>query len=63
MEAFYLLIFGAAAALAAVLEYGNRMGKDNNVSDSSFLKFRNNYLLVYSLMMGENGAQWEPCTT
>ena len=51
-----MLLFGVQALLAAVLEYGNRIGNDNKHSGASteFLSFRNNYLVVYSLMMGKN---------
>ena len=54
MDSFYVLLFGLQALLAAVLEYGNRLGSDNKPSaaPTEFLGFRNNYLVVYSLMMG-----------
>jgi len=56
METFYMMLFGFQALLAAVLEYGNRIGNDNKHVGASneFLAFRNNYLIVYSLMMGKN---------
>jgi len=55
MEGFYIILFGVQALLAAALEYGNRLGHDNKHSAASpeFLGFRNNYLVVYSLMMGK----------
>jgi hypothetical protein len=53
MEVFYAGLFGVAAILAAVLEYGNRAGRNApGNSTREFTIFRNNYLLVYSLMMG-----------
>lgn len=62
MELFYTALFGVAAVLAAVLEYGNRAGRNApGNSTREFAVFRNNYLLVYSLMMGEHLAQ-EPRT-
>lgn len=54
MEAFYTALFGIAAVLAAVLEYGNRAGRNApGNSTREFAMFRNNYLMVYSLMMGK----------
>lgn len=52
MEPFYAMIFGVAAVLAAILEYGNRAGKSQAATSREFTLFRNNYLIVYSLMMG-----------
>lgn len=50
-----MILFGIQALLAAALEYGNRLGSDNKHSAAppEFLSFRNNYLVVYSLMMGK----------
>lgn len=54
MENFYVVLFGVAAVLAAALEYGNRMGKGGAVATNpEFSRFRSNYLIVYSLMMGK----------
>ncbi len=54
MEAFYFFMFGLAASVAGMLEIGNRMLKGTGVATTTeFAKFRNNYLLVYSLMMGK----------
>ena len=52
MEVFYTFIFGAMAALAAILELTK--SKDSAVESGSreFTRFRNNYVLVYALMMG-----------
>lgn len=58
METFYILLFGVAAVLAAVLEYGNRLTKGGQqVTNADFTRFKNNYLLVYSLAMGEWGGK------
>lgn len=56
MEAFYTFIFGAMAALAAILELTK--SKDSAVESGSrdFVRFRNNYVLVYALMMGAPAA-------
>ena len=52
MEAFYVVLFAALAALAALLETGRgRAGGGALTRD--FVAFRNNYVLVYALMMGE----------
>lgn len=52
MEAFYVVLFAALAALAALLETGRgRAGGGALTHD--FVAFRNNYVLVYALMMGE----------
>lgn len=52
----YWTIFAVAAVVAAALEWRNRQGKGgagSGAADRGFLAFKNNYLLVYSLMMGE----------
>ena len=61
METFYIVIFGLQALIAAALEYGNRIGSDNKHTGAStdFLLFRNNYLVVYSLMMGASAVYTE----
>ena len=47
------MLFVVAAVLAGALEYGNRMTKiGGQVTNTYFSAFKNNYLLVYSLMMG-----------
>ena len=54
MEPYYVLLFGVAAVLAGGLEYGNRMAKGaTQATSTDFVRFKNNYLVVYSLMMGE----------
>lgn len=51
---FYWVVFVAAGVLAAGLEYANRAGKAGQANFTrEFSLFRNNYLVVYSLMMGE----------
>lgn len=57
METFYALLFGVAAVLAAGLEYGNRAGKNGTTTTREFVAFRNNYLVVYSLMMAGDWLQ------
>lgn len=53
MEPFYLITFLVLAACTAVLEVGKASGAPKAYSsDQGFLAFRNNYILVYSLMMG-----------
>ncbi|TVU48634.1 hypothetical protein EJB05_08275, partial [Eragrostis curvula] len=50
MEVFYYAVFGALAAVVAGLELG-KGGKDRVATTSAFNAFKNNYVLVYSLMM------------
>ena len=50
MEMFYYLVFGALAAIVAALELG-KSGKDRVATSPAFNSFKNNYILVYSLMM------------
>ncbi len=51
---FYYSLFGGWALAAAGLELGSRFGKKASslVATDLFKSFRNNYLIVYSLMMG-----------
>ena len=51
MELFYISVFGALAAVVAALEL-SKTSKDRINTSSAFNSFKNNYLLVYSLMMG-----------
>ncbi|THF97941.1 hypothetical protein TEA_015184 [Camellia sinensis var. sinensis] len=53
MEMFYYLVFGALAAIVAVLEL-SKNNKDRINTSQAFNSFKNNYLLVYSLMMGNS---------
>lgn len=53
MEMFYVLVFGVLAAAAAAFELSKpKEGQINTSMD--FLRFRANYIVVYSLMMGEH---------
>lgn len=51
MEIFYFLLFGALALVVAALEL-SKIGKDRISTSPAFNAFKNNYLLVYSIMMG-----------
>lgn len=51
MEVFYYLVFGVMAAVVAALEL-SKTNKDRINTSSSFNSFKNNYLLVFSIMMG-----------
>ena len=60
MEAFYILLFAAIACTTVFFELGKGRSSSSSSSSSSatsltrdFLSFRNNYVLVYALMMGE----------
>ena len=52
METFLLLVFASLAALTALLELSKRQKSKQETMNRSFLQFRNNYVLVYALMMG-----------
>ncbi|KNA14082.1 hypothetical protein SOVF_110800 [Spinacia oleracea] len=56
MEIFYILLFGAMAAVVAALEL-SKTSKDRITTSSAFTSFKNNYLLVYSLMMAGDWLQ------
>ncbi|CAN6285974.1 unnamed protein product [Urochloa humidicola] len=56
MEVFYYVVFGALAAIVAGLELG-KSGKDRVATTSAFNSFKNNYVLVYSLMMSGDWLQ------
>ncbi|KAA3475934.1 molybdate-anion transporter-like [Gossypium australe] len=51
MELFYFVVFGALGAVVAALEL-SKNSKDRINTSSAFNSFKNNYLVVYSLMMG-----------
>lgn len=53
MEAFYYLVFGALAAVVAGVEL-SKSNKDRINTSSAFNSFKNNYLVIYSLMMGKH---------
>lgn len=60
MESFYLVMFAGLVCLCVVLELSKqRDGKI--VSDVAFRAFRNNYLLVYALMMAGDWLQVRRC--
>lgn len=56
MEAFYYLVFGALGAVVAALEL-SKNNKDRINTSQAFNSFKNNYLLVYSLMMAGDWLQ------
>ncbi|KAK1653633.1 hypothetical protein QYE76_071501 [Lolium multiflorum] len=56
MEVFYYLVFGALSAVVAGLELG-KSGKDRVATPTAFNAFKNNYVLVYSLMMSGDWLQ------
>ncbi|KAL7146093.1 hypothetical protein ABFS83_06G018000 [Erythranthe nasuta] len=56
MEIFYYFVFGALAAVVATVEL-SKSNKDRINTSSSFNSFKNNYLLVYSLMMAGDWLQ------
>lgn len=45
-------MFAAVAALTAVLELSKRQSSKPETMNRDFIRFRNNYVLVYALMMG-----------
>ncbi|KAK3228138.1 hypothetical protein Dsin_008000 [Dipteronia sinensis] len=56
MEVFYMIVFGSLAAFVAALEL-SKSSKDRINTSSAFNAFKNNYLLVYSLMMAGDWLQ------
>ncbi|KNC86862.1 hypothetical protein SARC_01008 [Sphaeroforma arctica JP610] len=62
MDSFYIVLFGALAIGATYMEYSNHRKSATTESklfnfSSSFLTFRNNYIVVYSLMMAGDWLQ------
>ncbi|KAL0873137.1 hypothetical protein Bca101_022842 [Brassica carinata] len=51
MEVFYYVVFGVLGIVVAALEL-SKNNKDRINTSSAFTSFKNNYLVVYSLMMG-----------
>lgn len=51
MEIFYYLVFGVLSLVVAALEL-SKTSIDRITTSSAFNSFKNNYLVVYSLMMG-----------
>ncbi|KAH7659583.1 Molybdate-anion transporter protein [Dioscorea alata] len=56
MEVFYYLLFGGLSMVVALLEL-SKTSKDSITTSSTFSSFKNNYLLVYSLMMAGDWLQ------
>ncbi|KAK1565375.1 hypothetical protein Q3G72_025109 [Acer saccharum] len=56
MEVFYMIVFGSLAAIVAALEL-SKSSKDRINTSSAFNAFKNNYLLIYSLMMAGDWLQ------
>ncbi|MBA0685324.1 hypothetical protein Goari_012989 [Gossypium aridum] len=56
MELFYFVVFGALGAVVAALEL-SKSSKDRINTSSAFNSFKNNYLVVYSLMMAGDWLQ------
>lgn len=54
MEIFYIAVFLLSAVAAAALEGTRKSATGSEIGNRDFLKFRNNYVLVYSLMMGKH---------
>ncbi len=52
MEVFYTFVFAVLAALAATLEITKSKEAAVESGNKEFMRFRNNYVLVYALMMG-----------
>ena len=48
-----MAVFFASAIAAAALEGTRKSETGSAVGNRDFLKFRNNYVLVYALMMGK----------
>ncbi|KAK9103942.1 hypothetical protein Sjap_021196 [Stephania japonica] len=51
MELFYLVVFGGLSLVVAGVEL-SKNSKDRITTSAAFNAFKNNYVLVYSLMMG-----------
>nr|GMC98624.1 molybdate-anion transporter-like [Ipomoea batatas] len=56
MELFYYMVFGCLAAVVAILEL-SKTSKDRINTSPLFNAFKNNYLVVYSLMMAGDWLQ------
>ncbi|THG10738.1 hypothetical protein TEA_023114 [Camellia sinensis var. sinensis] len=56
MELFYYLVFGGFGAVVVALEL-SKTSKDRINTSTSFNSFKNNYLVVYSLMMAGDWLQ------
>lgn len=51
MEFYFYAVFGIQVMVLVALEFG-KSSKDRIVTSPVFNAFKNNYLVVYSLMMG-----------
>lgn len=51
MEMYYYVVFGVLMLVLGALEL-SKSSKDRVATTSAFTAFKNNYLVVYSLMMG-----------
>ena len=60
MELFYVAVFLLSALAAAVLEGTRKTETGSAIANRDFLKFRDNYVLVYALMMGEAYSLTQP---
>ncbi|XP_056851560.1 uncharacterized protein LOC130500645, partial [Raphanus sativus] len=56
MEVFYYVVFGVLGMVVAALEL-SKNNKDRINTSSAFTSFKNNYLVVYSLMMAGDWLQ------
>ncbi|KAJ4711818.1 Molybdate-anion transporter, Major facilitator superfamily domain protein [Melia azedarach] len=56
MESFYFVVFACLAAVVSVMEL-SKSDKDRVNTSSAFNAFKNNYLVVYSLMMAGDWLQ------
>jgi len=56
MDLYYYVVFGLQVAVLVALEFG-RSGKDRITTSPAFNAFKNNYLVVYSLMMAGDWLQ------
>ncbi|KAL9668758.1 hypothetical protein QQ045_006298 [Rhodiola kirilowii] len=56
MEMFYYLVFGGLTVVVSVMEL-SKSNKDRINTSSAFNSFKNNYLVVYSLMMAGDWLQ------
>jgi len=62
MEVFYTAIFAAMAAVAAGLELTRSKDVASESGSREFLRFRNNYVTVYALMMGAPAGPRRSCS-
>ncbi|XP_076909089.1 uncharacterized protein LOC143633393 [Bidens hawaiensis] len=58
MEVLYYMVFGGLGVIVLALELSKNSNKDHRITTSQpFTSFKNNYLLVYSLMMAGDWLQ------